>query len=84
MPGTSPRVTCGLRLVCGARAQIPGAVALLALANWWMHGQGLKLLLPELQAAGMPVALVLEHQDPLSVDRVLRGTVAVLRPVSRC
>ena len=81
MPGTSPRVTCaGLRLVLQRSAQIPGAVALLALANWWMYGQGLKLLLPELQAAGMPVALVLEHpKDPLSVDRILRGTVDVLR-----
>ena len=70
----------GLRLVLQRSAQIPGAVALLALANWWMYGEGLKLLLPELQAAGMPVALVLEHRkDPLSVDRILRGTVAVLR-----
>jgi len=70
----------GLRLVLQRSAQIPGAVALLALANWWMHGQGLNLLVPELRAAGMPVALVLEHpKDPLSVDRVLRGTVAVLR-----
>lgn len=70
----------GLRLVLQRSAQIPGAIALLALANWWMHGEGLTLLLPELRAADLPVALVLEHpKDPLSVDRILRGTVAVLR-----
>jgi hypothetical protein len=70
----------GLRLVLQRSAQIPGAVALLALANWWMYGEGLKLLITELRAADMPVALVLEHpKDPLSVDRILRGTIAVLR-----
>lgn len=70
----------GLRLLLQRSAQVPGAVALLALANWWMYGEGLELLIAELQAAGMPVALVLEHgKDPLSVDRILRGTVEVLR-----
>ena len=70
----------GLRLVLQRSAQIPGAAALLALANWWMYDEGLALLLAELRAADLPVALVLEHRDdPLSVSRILRGTVAVLR-----
>ncbi len=70
----------GLRSVLQRSAEIPGAVALLALANWWMHDEGLKLLMAELRGAGMPVALVLEHsKDPLSVSRILRGVVAVLR-----
>jgi hypothetical protein len=70
----------GLRLVLQRSAEIQGAVALLALANWWMYDDGLKLLLAELRTADMPVALVLEHpKDPLSVSRILRGTVAVLR-----
>jgi hypothetical protein len=61
-------------------AEIPGAVALLALANWWMYDEGLTLLMAELRAAAMPVALVLEHgKDPLSVSRIMHGTVAVLR-----
>ena len=61
-------------------AEIPTAVALLALANWWMYDEGLKLLMAELRAADMPVALVLEHRDdPLSVFRILRGAAAVLR-----
>jgi hypothetical protein len=70
----------GLRLILQRTAGIPGAVALLALANWWLYDEGLTMLIAELRAADLPVALVLEHgKDPLSVDRILRGTVAVLR-----
>jgi hypothetical protein len=70
----------GLRLVLQRSAEIPGAVALLALANWWMYDEGLRLLVTELRVAAMPVALVLEHRDdPLSVSRILRGVVDVMR-----
>jgi hypothetical protein len=70
----------GLRLVLQRSAEIPDAVALLALANWWMYDDGLTLLIAELRAADLPVALVLEHRaDPLSVHRILYGVVALLR-----
>jgi hypothetical protein len=70
----------GLRLVLRRSAEIPGAVALLALANWWLYGDGLRLLRAELRDRRMPVALVLEHRDdPLSVLRILQGLVALLR-----
>jgi hypothetical protein len=70
----------GLRLVLQRSAEIPGAVALLALANWWMSGEGLQLLLEELRRTDVPVALVLEHRDdPLGVYRILQGVVALLR-----
>lgn len=70
----------GLRLVLQRSAEIPGAVALLALAEWWMHGEGLQLLLAELRGTQQPVALVLEHRDdPLGVHRILRGVLALLR-----
>jgi hypothetical protein len=82
------RDLAGLRCVLRQSAAIPGAVALLALANWWMYGEGLRLLLAELRGTGaaglhdtgQPVALVLEHpKDPLGVLRVLQGVVALLR-----
>lgn len=70
----------GLRLVLQRSAEIPGAVALLALANWWMSGDGLQLLLAELRGADVPVALVLEHRDdPLGVYRIMQGAVSLLR-----
>lgn len=70
----------GLRLVLQRSAEIPGAVALLALANWWMHGEGLRLLLAELRGTDVPVALVLEHRDdPLGAHRILQGVVELLR-----
>jgi hypothetical protein len=70
----------GLRLVLRRSAEIPGAVALLALANWWMYDEGLRLLLAELRDADVPVALVLEHRgDPLGVLRILKGVIAILR-----
>ena len=70
----------GLRLVLQRSAEIPGAVALLALANWWMSGEGLRLLQDELREADLPVALVLEHRDdPLGVYRILQGVVSLLR-----
>jgi hypothetical protein len=70
----------GLRLVLRWSAAIPGGVALLALANWWMYGEGLRLLLAGLRDTDVPVALVLEHpKDPLGVLRILQGVVALLR-----
>jgi hypothetical protein len=70
----------GLRSVVQRSAAIPDAVALLALANWWMYDDGLKLLLQELRDTHVPVALVLEHRgDPLGVARVFNGVVALLR-----
>ena len=70
----------GLRLVLSRSAAVPGAVALLALANSWMRGEGLRLLLAELRDIDVPVALVLEHrEDPLGVLRILQGVVALLR-----
>jgi hypothetical protein len=70
----------GLRSILSRSAAIPGAVALLAVANWWLYGPGLRLLLGEVVPAGVPVALVIEHaDDPLGVRRVLRGVVELLR-----
>jgi hypothetical protein len=70
----------GLRLVLQRSAEIPGAVALLSLAGWWMYGEGLRLLQVELRETNVPLALVLEHRDdPLGVYRILQGVVALLR-----
>lgn len=69
----------GLRLVLKRSAAIQGGVALLALANWWMSGEGLRLLEAELRGMRMPVALVLEHsKDPLGVNRILQGVIRLL------
>jgi hypothetical protein len=70
----------GLRQVLQRSEQIPDAAALLALANWWMYEDGLRLLFQELRGTEVPIALVLEHRnDPLSVGRILRGVVDLLR-----
>lgn len=70
----------GLRSVLTQSSTIPGAIALLALANWWMYDEGLRLLRQELRDVVIPVAIVLEHKgDPLSVQRILEGLVTVLR-----
>lgn len=70
----------GLRLVLQRSAEIPGAVALLALANWWLYDEGLRLLQAELRQKDVPVALVLEHRDdPLGAFRILSGVVDLLR-----
>lgn len=70
----------GLRSILIRSAAIPDAVALLALANWWLHGPGLRLLLGELVETPVPIALVVEHRDdPLGVRRVLAGVLEVLR-----
>lgn len=53
---------------------------MLALANWWMYEDGLRLLFHELRDTDVPVALVLEHRnDPLRVTRILHGVVALLQ-----
>jgi hypothetical protein len=70
----------GLRSVLQRSAEIQGAVALLALANWWMYGEGLRLLQVELRETNVAVALVLEHRDdPLGVQRILQGVVTLLK-----
>jgi len=69
----------GLRHVLTAPAGIEGAVAVLALANWWLHGPGLRLLLSEVTDAQTPLALVIEHAgDPLGARRILTGVLALL------
>jgi len=69
----------GMRSVLDRSAEIPDAAALLALANWWLYGPGLRLLMSELTQT-VVVALVIEHaDDPLGVYRVLSGVVALLR-----
>jgi hypothetical protein len=69
----------GLRAVLQNSETIDGAVALLALANWWMYDAGLRLLIQELRNTDVPVALVLEHRgDPLAVTRILRGVLEIL------
>jgi hypothetical protein len=69
----------GLRQVLRNSKAIPGAVALLALANWWMYDTGLRLLIQELRDVEVPIALVLEHRDdPLAVARILRGVLAIM------
>lgn len=71
--------TDGLRHVLVESAKIEGAVAMLALANWWLHGVGLRLLLSELADNPTPLALVVEHdKDPFSALRVLKGVLALL------
>lgn len=70
----------GLRLVLQRSTAIQGAVALLALANWWMYDEGLRLLQAELRETDVPLALVLEHRnDPLGVQRILQGVVTLLQ-----
>ncbi|MGW5716089.1 hypothetical protein ACWEVP_07975 [Amycolatopsis sp. NPDC003865] len=70
----------GLKSVLQRSSMIPGAVALLALANWWLYDEGLKLLLAALDETPMPIAIVIEHRsDPLGVRRVLDGLLTVIR-----
>lgn len=70
----------GLRVVLRRSTEIPNAVALLALGNWWLYDEGLRLLINELRRATVPIALVLEHRDdPLGVKRILQGVVDLLR-----
>jgi hypothetical protein len=70
----------GLRSVLQWSAAIPNAIGLLAVANWWMYDNGLRLLRQELHDIAIPVAIVLEHKgDPLSVQRILKGLVTLLR-----
>lgn len=58
----------------------PHVVATLALSPWWFEeGGGLGFLLGEVERAGVPVAVALEHQrDPLGVRRTLRGLVELI------
>lgn len=69
----------GLRHVLIESAKIDGAVALLAVANWWLHGPGLRLLLREVTDHPTPLALVIEHSaDPFSTRRILAGVLDLL------
>ncbi|MGH3873558.1 MAG: hypothetical protein ACRDSR_18960 [Pseudonocardiaceae bacterium] len=69
----------GLRHVLIESAKIDGAVALLAVANWWLYGPGLRLLLSEVSENPTPLALVIEHgADPFSARRILAGVLDLL------
>lgn len=69
----------GLQAVLRNSAAIPGAIAPLALANWWLYGEGLRFLLADLAGYTVPIALILEHvKDPLGVRRILEGVLAVI------
>lgn len=70
----------GLRAVLRNSAAVPGAIAPLALANWWLYGVGLSLLLAELSDVPVPIAVIIEHgADPFSARRILLGLLAVIR-----
>jgi hypothetical protein len=70
----------GLRSVLRNSAAVPGAIAPLALANWWLYGPGLRLLLAELDDVPIPIAVIIEHAaDPFSARRILLGLLAVIR-----
>lgn len=70
----------GLRSVLERSAAIPGAIAPLALANWWLYGTGLQLLLAELRGVNVPIAVIMEHKDdPLGVRRIFNGLLTVIR-----
>ncbi len=69
----------GLRHVLIESAKIDGAIALLAVANWWLYGPGLRLLLSEVTDNPTPLALVIEHgADPFSARRILAGVLDLL------
>ncbi|MFF1610851.1 hypothetical protein ACFVYA_23980 [Amycolatopsis sp. NPDC058278] len=69
-----------LQTVLRNSAAIPGAVAPLALANWWLYGVGLRLLLTELAQVSVPIAVIIEHAgDPFGANRILQGLLAVIR-----
>lgn len=70
----------GLQTVLRNSMAIPGAIAPLALANWWLYGVGLRLLLAELAGTPTPIAVIIEHgADPFSARRLLDGLLAVVR-----
>lgn len=70
----------GLQSVLRCSAAIPGAIAPLALANWWFYGPGLRFLLTELADVETPIAVIIEHaSDPFSARRVLDGLLTVIR-----
>ncbi|WP_433555813.1 hypothetical protein ACQPWY_25800 [Pseudonocardia xinjiangensis] len=70
----------GLVSVLQRAADLGDVIATLALHSWWLNrAGGLDRLLGHVQAAGVPIALALEHSgDPLGVGRTLRGMIALL------
>lgn len=76
-----PENRAGVSSVLDRAARLgPDVVATLALSPWWFEpGAGLEFLLDEVERAGVPVAIALEHQrDPLGVQRTLHGLVRLL------
>jgi hypothetical protein len=72
----------GLEAVLGQARALGDVIATLPLnAGWWFDPRhGLPHLLDRVHAAGVPVALVLEHPgDPYSVARTLSGVLELLR-----
>lgn len=69
----------GLRQILDAAARIGDAIATLPLDPWWLDG-GLGELVERIGAAGVPVAVALEHtKDPLGVRKTLAGLLELLR-----
>ncbi|MFC4948381.1 hypothetical protein [Pseudonocardia sp. GCM10023141] len=70
----------GLATVLDAAAGLGDVVAVLPLHTWWLAPDGgLHHLVERVRAAGVPIAVVLEHRgDPLGVQRTLRGLLALL------
>lgn len=71
--------TAGLVSVLSGTARLgPGAIAVLPLHCDWL-GPGLGVLIEEVNAHGVPVALVLEHpDDPFGTRRTVRGLTTLL------
>jgi hypothetical protein len=72
----------GLESVLDQARSLGDVIATLPLdAGWWFDPRhGLARLLDRVHAAGVPVALVLEHRgDPYSVARTLSGVLQLLR-----
>lgn len=76
-----PRDHAGVHSVLSRAAQLGSdVVAMLALHPWWLHQSGgLRFLLEQVRAAGVPVAVALEHKkDPLGVQKTLHGLIRLL------
>jgi hypothetical protein len=70
----------GLQSLVRRARDIEDGLILLPLANYWLYGAGLRMLLTELKDVTAPLAMVLEHQsDPMKVRRIFEGMLAVLR-----
>ncbi|MGH3943369.1 MAG: hypothetical protein ACRDTG_33055 [Pseudonocardiaceae bacterium] len=76
-----PEDHAGVTSVLDRTARLgPHVVATLALSPWWFdESGGLGFLLEQVERAGVPVAVALEHQrDPLGVRRTLCGLIRLI------